>query len=196
MVTVTPGSGARAQISAPQIPEKLSELDEHDFEQLLLKQAHRPARNPDVWRVLISADVIERTRTVLAAMQARNRRAINRRTRELSEREAECHSNGKGGHAQLVDAKADYHRWRLGADNFDHTVTQALAEVNAVLLTDRRQSSSREQLATAIAAIREHREATAAAQIEPEPHDVQLWSTADTLDSRIPQKAKNADAHR
>lgn len=185
MVTVTPGKGAstRAATAAKTAPEKLSELNEHDFEQLLLKQAHPPARNRDIWSVLISTDLIERTQTVLAGMQARNRRAINRRSRELTEREAACHSNGKAGHAQLIDAKAEYHRWRLGADNFDHTVTQALNEVNAVLNTQRQPYNGRDPLGTALDAIREHREATAAAQLEPEPHDVKLWRTADSLDS-------------
>lgn len=186
---MTRGNSEHTQTSATP-PGKLAELNERDFEQLLLKQAHRPARNPDIWRVLISADLIDRTRSVLAAMQARNRRAINRRSRELAEREAECRNNGKAGHAQLIDAKATYHQWRLGADNFDHTVTQALAEVNAALHTRPRQPSRHDQLTTAIDAIRQHREASEAAQLEPEPHDVKLWRTADTLDTGTPAKTE------
>ncbi len=186
---MTRGNSEHTQTSATP-PGKLAELNERDFEQLLLKQAHRPARNPDIWRVLISADLIDRTRSVLAAMQARNRRAINRRSRELAEREAECRNNGKAGHAQLIDAKAAYHQWRLGADNFDHTVTQALAEVNAALHTRPRQPSRHDQLTTAIDAIRQHREASEAAQLEPEPHDVKLWRTADTLDTGTPAKTE------
>jgi hypothetical protein len=37
-----------------------------------------------------------------------------------------------GGQEAWVQAKADYEQWKVGASNFERTVSGALAEVNAI----------------------------------------------------------------
>lgn len=118
-------------------------------------------------------------------MHARNSGAIQRRKARLTTFQAECIRNGHAGHEAWLRAKADYETWKLGATNFGRTVNAALAEVNDIV-TLRSQTADntgrlQAQLNTALNAIRAHRAACGDAELAPEPHDLTLWETLQSI---------------
>ena len=152
------------------------------------------------WSQLTAPDLIGRTRDTLTAMHARNSGAMRRKKAALSAFHAECLKT-YGGHEAWVQAKADYEQWRVGASNFERMVSGALAEVNDIweLRAQQRGSSGvlQAQLACALNAIRNHRDACDTADIQPEPHDLALWRTlehvADTDDALTSEGPGGAD---
>jgi hypothetical protein len=65
-------------------------------------------------------------------MHARNSGAMRRKKVALTAFHAQCLKKTYGGHEAWVQAKADYEQWRVGASNFERTVSGALAEVNDI----------------------------------------------------------------
>ena len=130
---------------------------------------------------MTAQDLIGRTRQTLTDMHARNDGAMHRKKAALTAFHAQCLKKAQGGHEAWVQAKAEYEQWRVGASNFERTVSRALAEVYDTweLRTQQRGSSGvlQAQLTSALDAIRTHRDACDTADIEPEPHDLALWST-------------------
>ena len=186
---VEPTRGARIRTDATTEPKShrgqrrlpLRALSDRDFEDVVLRTAHSPTRDRKIWSQLTAPDLIGRTRQTLTAMHARNSGAMRRKKAALSAFHAECLKKTYGGHEAWVQAKAEYEQWRVGASNFERTVSGALSEVNDIweLRTQQRGSSGvlRAQLTCALDAIRTHRDACGTADIEPEEHDLALWST-------------------
>ena len=178
----------------------LRTLGDNDFEDVVLRTAHRPTRDREIWSQLTAPDLIGRTRDTLTAMHACNSGAMRRKKAALSAFHAECLKT-YGGHEAWVQAKADYEQWRVGASNFERMVSGALAEVNDIweLRAQQRGSSGvlQAQLACALNAIRNHRDACDTADIQPEPHDLALWRTlehvADTDDALTSEGPGGAD---
>ena len=65
-------------------------------------------------------------------MHARNNGAMRRKKAALTAFHAQCLKKTYGGHEAWVQAKADYEQWKVGASNFEHTVSGAVAEVNDI----------------------------------------------------------------
>ena len=65
-------------------------------------------------------------------MHARNSGAMRRKKAALTAFHAQCLKKAQGGHEAWVQAKAEYEQWRVGASNFERTVSGALAEVNDI----------------------------------------------------------------
>ena len=65
-------------------------------------------------------------------MHSRNSGAMRRKKAALTAFHAECLKKADGGHKAWVQAKADYEQWRVGASNFERTISGALAEVNDI----------------------------------------------------------------
>lgn len=171
--------------AAPGTNQSLQDLSDHDFEDILLKHAHPPVRDPHVWAELVSPALIERSRQTLIAMHGRNSGAIQRRKARLTTFQAQCIRKGQQGHEAWLRAKADYETWKLSATNFGRTVSAALAEVNDIV-TLRSQTADntgrlQAQLNTALNAIRAHRAACGDAELAPEPHDLTLWETLQSI---------------
>ena len=59
----------------------LRTLGDNDFEDVVLRTAHRPTRDREIWSQLTAPDLIGRTRDTLTAMHARNSGAMRRRGR-------------------------------------------------------------------------------------------------------------------
>lgn len=206
---VEPTRGARIRTDA--IREQKSEraqrklplrtLSDQDFEDVVLRNSHPPTRDREIWSQLTAPDLIGRTRQTLTDMHARNSGAMRRKKAALTAFHAQCLKKTHGGHEAWVQAKADYEQWKVGASNFARTVSGALAEVNDIweLRAQERGSSGvlQAQLSCALNAIRTHRDAFDTAEIEPEEHDLALWSTlehvAATDDARAPQGSGVAD---
>jgi hypothetical protein len=163
----------------------LAGLNDQEFEQVLLKNAHPPARDAGTWEQLTRPELIDRTKRVLIAMRDRNRRAIHRKNRHLNEFHAKCQGRGEQGRRDWFAAKAEHERWTLAAKNFDHTVCGALDEIDAIRETQAnhrgRGPAYRERFASALQAIREHQTASRKANLEPESHDLALWKVLDHL---------------
>lgn len=188
----------------------LRALSDQDFEDVVLRNAHPPTRDREIWTQLTAPDLIGRTRQTLTDMHARNSGAMRRKKAALSAFHAQCLKMPRGGQEAWpprggqeawVQAKADYEQWKVGASNFERTVSGALAEVDDIweLRTQQRGSSGvlQAQLTRALNAIRTHRDACDTADIEPEEHDLALWSTlehvAGTDDTLTSQGAGVAD---
>jgi hypothetical protein len=172
-------SGHKSDRARRKLPPRA--LSDQDFEDALLRNAHPPTRDREIWTQLTAPDLIGRTRQTLTDMHARNSGAMRRKKALLSAFHAQCLKKPHGGHEARVQAKADYEQWKVGASNFERTVSCALAEVNDIweLRTQERGSSGvlQAHLTRALSAIRTHRDACDTADIEPEPHDLALWST-------------------
>lgn len=184
---VKPARAARIRSESADVTPapSLARLNDQEFEQVLLKNAYPPVRHAGTWEQLTAPNLIERTKRVLIAMRDRNRRAIHRKNRHLSEFHATCHGRGEQGRREWFSAKAAHDRWSLAAKNFDHTVSDALEEIGAIrqARVDQRGRGTvyHERLASAVQAIREHRTASRKANLEPESHDLALWKVLDHL---------------
>jgi hypothetical protein len=186
---VEPTRGARIRTDATREQKSdrdqrrlpLRALSDQDFEDVVLRNAHPPMRDREIWSQLTAPDLIGRTRQALTDMHARNSGAMRRKKAALTAFHAQCLKKAQGGHEAWVQAKANYEQWRVGASNFERTVSGARAEVNDIweLRAQERGSSGvlHAQLTCALDAIRTHRDACDTADIEPEPHDLTLWST-------------------
>jgi hypothetical protein len=215
---VDPTRGARIRTGATREQKSdralrklpLRALSDQDFEDVVLRNAHPPTRDREIWTQLTAPDLIGRTRQTLTDMHARNSGAMRRKKAALSAFHAQCLKMPRGGQEAWpprggqeawVQAKADYEQWKVGASNFERTVSGALAEVDDIweLRTQQRGSSGvlQAQLTRALNAIRTHRDACDTADIEPEEHDLALWSTlehvAGTDDTLTSQGAGVAD---
>ena len=84
---VKPARAARIRSNSTDLAAapSLAALNDQQFEQVLLKNAHPPVRDAAAWEQLTAPDPIDRTKRVLTAMRARNRRAIHRKSRHLNE---------------------------------------------------------------------------------------------------------------
>jgi hypothetical protein len=78
----------------------LAGLNDQEFEQVLLKNAHPPVRDAAAWAQLTAPGLIDRTKRVLIAMRDRNRRAIHRKNIHLNEFHAKC-----GGHCHVAGCR-------------------------------------------------------------------------------------------
>lgn len=186
---VEPTRGARIRTDATRehrserVKKKLPlrALGVQAFEDVVLRNAHPPTRDRQIWTELTAPDLIGRTRQTLTDMHSRNSGAMRRKKAALSTFHAQCLKKPHGGQEAWVQAKADHEQWKVGASNFERMVSGALAEVNDIweLRTQERGSSGllQAQLTRALNAIRTHRDACDTADIEPEEHDLALWST-------------------
>ena len=187
MVDPTRGARVRTDAARQQKSDRarrrlpLRALHDRDFQDVVVRNAHPPTRDREIWSALTAPDVIGRTRQILTAMHSRNSAAMHRKKAALTAFHAECLKKADGGHKAWVQAKADYEQWRVGASNFERMISGALAEVNDIweLRGQERGSSGvlQAQLACALEAIRTHRDACDTADIEPELHDLALWRT-------------------
>ena len=137
----------------------------------MLRNSHPPIRDRGIWSQLTVPDLIGRTRQTLTDMHARNSGAMRRKKAALTAFHAQCLKKARGGHEAWVQAKADYEQWRVGASNFERTVSGALAEVNEIweLRAQQRGSSGalQAQLACALDAIRTHRDGPDLLSVSP-----------------------------
>jgi hypothetical protein len=110
----------------------LRAVGDADFEDVVLRNAHPRTRDRQIWTQLTAPDLIGRTRQRLTDMHARNSGAMRRKKAALSAFHAQCLKKPHGGQAAWVQAKAEYEQWKVGASNFERTVSGALTEVNDI----------------------------------------------------------------
>ncbi|MFA4085186.1 hypothetical protein ONA92_26190 [Mycobacteroides salmoniphilum] len=166
---------------------EVGRLTEERFQELLIKHAYRPTRDPGLWSQFTSAQFIAQTRSVLAMLYTRNQCTMERRAAEISATQAACVRQGHRGRQRFIEANAKYKSWLVGAANFGRTISGALEEVNEVYdrhvnVTGAGEQELRAQLAAALAAIKNHQKQSNAADYEPASHDLQLWRVLDICD--------------
>lgn len=127
----------------------------------------------EAWTRLLAPGQLEQTRLELTAL-------LNSVNNDLAARAAVTHSG---------DELKAWREWRGRALGFKRTVERRLQQTKLeaakhgdARFNDRRQSElTRTALRALTTAVRRHQTASADAGISPEPHDVALWSTLDSL---------------
>jgi hypothetical protein len=82
----------------------LRAFNDRGFEDVVVRNAHPPTRDRQIWSALTAPDVIGRTRQT--AMHSRNSGAMRRKKAALTAFHAECLQKADGGHKAWVQAKA------------------------------------------------------------------------------------------
>lgn len=173
-------------------------LTEEQFQELLIKHAHRPTRDPGLWSQFTSPQFIAQTRSVLAMLYTRNQCTMERRAAEISATQAECVKLGHRGRQRFIEANAKYKSWLVGAANFSRTISGGLEEVNDLYdlhggRTGAGDQELRAQLAAALTAIKNHQKQSDADDYVPAHHDLQLWKVLDICSDAEPASTDDVD---
>lgn len=164
----------------------IGSLPDEQFQEVLIEQAYRPRRSPELWSQFTSPQLIARTRSVLVMLYTRNECTMERRAAEISATQAECAQQGHRGRNRFLAANARYKKWRVGAANFGRTIGGALAEVNEIYgqhihAGGADQQELRTLLNAALTAIKNHQKESDAGDYEPASHDLQLWKILEAV---------------
>jgi hypothetical protein len=85
----------KSERSEPKLPLSATSATQ-DFEDIVLRNAHPPTRDRQIWTQLTAPDLIGRTRQTLTDMHARNSGAMRRKKAALSAFHARCLKNPHG----------------------------------------------------------------------------------------------------
>lgn len=165
---------------------ELAQLDDTEFERLVIANAFRGNRDTTIWAALTSPEMIERTHNALLTASERNTAAISRRRQEWATFRAECFAQPIDK-AQWLAKKRDYDAWHNRAANFARGVSRAVRDLNTI----RARSTSagvrygtqyyRRRIRELALAIQAHRAALTDANLVAEPHDRRLWRILDEI---------------
>lgn len=159
----------------------LTALDDEDYEQLIIRNAHPPARNADIWAALTHPDNINRTRERLAAV---HQRAGNNLRKKKAERDVfgqECHARGEAGKREWFATRGEYEDWRRRAANFHQTMQRALSELGKIHRQVNRDANAenrnqhRQALRELAVAVQRHQALHMRSGERPGQADYELW---------------------
>ncbi|MEU9113774.1 hypothetical protein AB0D04_18825 [Streptomyces sp. NPDC048483] len=165
----------------------LTALTDDTYERLVLDNAHPPARDQEVWELLLSRPLIDRTRETLSGLVQRNVSALRKRKAEREAFQAECFARGPAGKKEWFDTRNEYEEWRHRAANFARTVQNALADVNRAKRDLNRSANNsvaqehRECLRKLALAVQRHQAAHARAGGIAEQSDYELWRALEQI---------------
>lgn len=165
----------------------LAQLDDQQYEDLIIKNAHPPVRNPDVWAALTHPDNLERTRSILVNVASRTGNALRTKKAERERFQQECLARGSAGRREWFDTRADYEDWKRRAGNFHQCMLRAVSELNKTQKTVNRETShqlaqdQRDTLRKLAAAVHRHQATHARAGGIAEQADYELWQLLDQL---------------
>lgn len=166
---------------------RLSRLDDAVYEQLVLDNAHPPARDPEVWAALIDPALIDRTRDALNALFQRSSSVLRKRREERERFRLECFARGPAGKQEWFASKREYDAWRHRAANFSRTVQNALSEINKAKKELNRSmnhqvaQNHRDRLRDLACAVHRHQAAHARSGGIADQADYELWRTLDRI---------------
>ena len=146
-----------------------AQIDDVEFERLVLANISPRNRDAHVWSALLAPNSIARTHAILVA-------AVQRNASAMAARRADPGSDDTA-----------YRQWRHRAQGFARIAQAALSEINAerrTLEAAADKSSARryrEQLRRLASEIACHQQRSDTAGINPEDHDHQLWNVLDTI---------------
>ncbi|WP_037688666.1 hypothetical protein, partial [Streptomyces scabiei] len=148
---------------------------------------HPPARTPEVWELLTSADNIERSRIILNRVHQRTANSLRRRKEEREAFQQECHARGPAGKQEWFETRPEYENWRRRAANFHQTVQAAISELGKIQRTHNRSMSrdsrndARESLRKLAIAVQRHQALHAKSGTIAAQEDYELWQLLDRL---------------
>ncbi len=164
----------------------LADFTAAEFEQIVLANASRRRRNPQMWEALLSPQVIERTHSALVDAVQRNTAAMTARREVEQSRQLTADT-----HTTAEEHALGYLDWRRRANSFNQLVGSALSEVNkrrqhlAQQADNRTAQQYRQQIRELALAIADHQRAAMGSGDGPaQPHDSRLWECLDAV--RIP----------
>ncbi|MGW8703119.1 hypothetical protein ACWGOK_40460 [Streptomyces eurythermus] len=165
----------------------LSTIDDEQYEDLVISQAHPRSRDPEVWARLTSPETIERTRLVLLNVHQRTAAALRRRKTERDEFQQDCFARGAEGKQEWFASRPEYEKWRRGAAGFHQMVQSAISDLGRVqrtqnrAVTQRGGQDAREALRKLAIAVQQHQAQHAKAGVIAEQQDYELWQLLDRL---------------
>lgn len=165
----------------------LSQLEDQQYEELIVQNAHPPVRDQAIWAALTHPDNIDRTRTILVGVAARTGNALRTRKAERDAFLEECHTRGAQGRKEWLDSRAEFEDWRRRAGNFHQTMLRAVSELNRAQKTINRSTNhqiaqdQRETLRRLALAVVRHQAQHAKAGGIAEQADYELWQMLDQL---------------
>ncbi|MEU5239891.1 hypothetical protein ACH4UR_31855 [Streptomyces lydicus] len=165
----------------------LTRLDDAGYEQIVLDNAHPPARDQETWAALIDPALIDRTRDALNTLFQRNSSVLRKRREEREQFRLECFARGQAGKEEWFASKREYDAWRHRAANFSRTVQNALAEINRVKKEINRSinhqvaQNHRDRLRDLALAVHRHQAAHARSGGVAEQADYELWQALDSI---------------
>ncbi|MEU1232168.1 hypothetical protein [Streptomyces sp. NPDC005828] len=167
--------------------QQLADLDDAEYEQLLVDNVHPPVRDPDTWAALTHPGNIHRPRSIAAGVHQRTAHTLRKRKAEREAFQQECFSRGQAGKRDWFDSRAEYEDWRRRAGNFHQTMQRAISELTHAVKDvnraqgDRGAGATRDTLRKLTAAVQRHQAAHAKAGGIAEQADYELWRLLDTL---------------
>jgi hypothetical protein len=166
----------------------LTTLDDRQYEQLAVANAHPRSRVPETWALLSSPENIDRTRTALTHVHQRTANTLRRRKSEREAFEQECRARGQAGKQDWFSSRPEYERWRRGTASFHQMIQAAISELsktarrhNHRAVTQQSSQAARDTLRRLSLAVRNHQAAHAKAGTIAEQPDYELWQLLDRL---------------
>jgi len=165
----------------------LAQLDDQQYEQLIVSNAHPPVRDAAVWAALTHPDNIERTRGLLVQVATRTGMALRTRRAEREQFQQECHRRGPAGKKEWFDSRADYEDWKRRAGNFHQCMLRAVSELNKTQKNVNRAANhqvahdQRESLRQLALAVHRHQAAHAKNGGIADQSDYELWRMLDRI---------------
>jgi hypothetical protein len=164
-------------------PAQLARLDDGELWELMRHDLH--GAQAELWQALTTPEMVGRVRAILAGRDTDLQAQLIQRQAALEAFREECYQRGPDGKADWFAAKADYNRWRRRAVGMRRALQDRLTVLRVArqgghqLRMEAERSHYRRLVRTLAVAIAAHRQASAAAGIDPEPHDRTLWAALD-----------------
>ncbi|QLJ06822.1 hypothetical protein HZZ00_37985 (plasmid) [Streptomyces sp. NEAU-sy36] len=165
----------------------LSAIDDDQFEDIAISQAHPRSRDPELWALLASPEHIDRTRTILTNVHARTAAALRRRKAEREQFHLDCHARGAQGKKEWFESRPEYEKWRRGAAGFHQTVQTAISELSKIqrsqnrAVTNQGGHAARDALRKLAVAVHRHQARHAKSGEVAAQEDYELWQMLDHL---------------
>lgn len=166
----------------------ISTLEDRDYEQLAVANAHPKHRNADTWAALTSPDRIDRTRAALTNVHQRTAATLRRRKTERDAFQQACHDRGDEGKKEWFATRPEYERWRRGTAGFHQMIQQAISELgktqkqhNHAAHTRQGTQAARESLRKLSIAVHRHQAMHAKTGTIAAQEDYELWQLLDQL---------------
>lgn len=165
----------------------LSALDDADYEQMAVSQAHPPTRDTDLWALLTHPDHLERTRNALMGAAQRTGNAMRSKKAEREQFQQECFARGQAGKRDWFESRTEYEVWRRRAGNFHQTMLQAISELGKLQKRVNRETHTntvqdhREVVRQLALAVQRHQAMHMKSGDRPGQEDYELWQLLERL---------------
>jgi hypothetical protein len=173
-------------VDAPDVSD-LTQLNDQQYEQLIVDNANPKMRNDHAWQVLTSPQNIDRTRELLNRVHQRAGNSMRRKKAEREEFHQECRARGPEGKAEWFATLPEYEAWRRRSAYFHQTMQAALSELGKVQrkqnrsVTQQSGQESRETLRRLSIAVQRHQALHAKSGQIAGQEDYELWQLLDRL---------------